>query len=77
MIDRLKIDPHLQTICEAARQRELGIVAYITAGDPTLDASLEFVLALAEREPMSSSSACPSAIRWQMARQFNAHQNGR
>ena len=27
---------------------ELGIVAYITAGDPSLDASLEFVLALAE-----------------------------
>src|SRR3974377_2427646 len=27
---------------------ELGIVAYITAGDPTLDATLEFVIALAE-----------------------------
>src|SRR6516164_4752612 len=27
---------------------ELGIVAYITAGDPTLDATLEFVMALAE-----------------------------
>ena len=27
---------------------ELGIVAYITAGDPTLDATLSFVLALAE-----------------------------
>ena len=27
---------------------ELGIIAYITAGDPTLDATLEFVLALAE-----------------------------
>jgi tryptophan synthase alpha chain len=27
---------------------ELGIVAYITAGDPTLDAALEYVLALAE-----------------------------
>lgn len=27
---------------------ELGIVAYITAGDPTLDATLQFVLALAE-----------------------------
>jgi tryptophan synthase alpha chain len=26
---------------------ELGIVAYITAGDPTLDATLEFVLAMA------------------------------
>jgi tryptophan synthase alpha chain len=28
--------------------RELGIIAYITAGDPTLDATLKFVLALAE-----------------------------
>jgi tryptophan synthase alpha chain len=27
---------------------ELGIVAYITAGDPTIDATLEFVLALAD-----------------------------
>jgi tryptophan synthase alpha chain len=27
---------------------ELGIVAYLTAGDPTLDATLQFVLALAE-----------------------------
>jgi tryptophan synthase alpha chain len=27
---------------------ELGIVAYITAGDPTLDATLKFVLALAD-----------------------------
>jgi tryptophan synthase alpha chain len=27
---------------------ELGIVAYITAGDPTLDATLKYVLALAE-----------------------------
>lgn len=27
---------------------ELGIIAYITAGDPTLDATLRFVLALAE-----------------------------
>src|SRR5271155_2595996 len=27
---------------------ELGIVAYITAGDPSLEATLKFVLALAE-----------------------------
>src|SRR5450432_1281362 len=27
---------------------ELGIVAYITAGDPSMDATLEFVLALEE-----------------------------
>src|SRR6202030_4131684 len=27
---------------------ELGLVAYITAGDPTLDATLKFVLALAD-----------------------------
>src|SRR5260370_1416944 len=30
---------------------ELGIVGYITAGDPSLDASLRFVLALAEAGP--------------------------
>lgn len=29
-------------------QGELGIIAYITAGDPTLDATLKYVLALAE-----------------------------
>jgi tryptophan synthase alpha chain len=29
-------------------QGELGLVAYITAGDPSLDATLQFVLALAE-----------------------------
>src|ERR1700739_1945943 len=29
---------------------ELGIVAYITAGDPSLDATLQFVLALAEAD---------------------------
>src|SRR5256885_4449340 len=27
---------------------ELGIVAYITAGDPSLDATLKFIIALAE-----------------------------
>src|ERR1700693_5271532 len=27
---------------------ELGLIAYITAGDPSLDATLKFVLALAE-----------------------------
>ena len=27
---------------------ELGIIAYITAGDPSLDATLKYVLALAE-----------------------------
>src|SRR5215813_858471 len=33
----------------ALRERgELGIVAYITAGDPSLDATLKFVVALAE-----------------------------
>ena len=33
----------------ALRERgELGIVAYITAGDPSLDATLKFVIALAE-----------------------------
>jgi len=33
---------------ELSKAGELGIVAYITAGDPTLDASLRFVLAIAE-----------------------------
>jgi tryptophan synthase alpha chain len=33
---------------ELSASGELGIVAYITAGDPSLDATLQFVLALAE-----------------------------
>src|ERR1700704_544927 len=33
---------------ELRNSGELGIVAYITAGDPSLDATLKFVLALAE-----------------------------
>jgi len=33
---------------ELRERGELGIVAYITAGDPSLDASLRYVLALAE-----------------------------
>ncbi len=33
---------------ELRRSGELGIVAYITAGDPSFDATLKFVLALAE-----------------------------
>jgi tryptophan synthase alpha chain len=33
---------------ELREQGELGLVAYITAGDPSLDATLQFVLALAE-----------------------------
>ena len=33
---------------ELRESGELGIVAYLTAGDPTLDATLEFVLAVAE-----------------------------
>ena len=33
---------------ELRARGRIGIVAYITAGDPTLDATLEFVLALAE-----------------------------
>jgi tryptophan synthase alpha chain len=33
---------------ELRAEGELGIVAYITAGDPSLDATLEFVLALAD-----------------------------
>ncbi|HEY2461342.1 MAG TPA: tryptophan synthase subunit alpha, partial [Candidatus Acidoferrum sp.] len=33
---------------ELRESGELGVVAYITAGDPSLDATLKFVLALAE-----------------------------
>ena len=33
---------------ELQKRGELGIVAYITAGDPSLEATLQFVLALAE-----------------------------
>jgi tryptophan synthase alpha chain len=33
---------------ELREEGELGLVAYITAGDPSLDATLQFVLALAE-----------------------------
>jgi tryptophan synthase alpha chain len=33
---------------ELRERGELGIIAYITAGDPSLDATLQFVLALAE-----------------------------
>jgi len=42
------IRPHLQTIAELRASGELGIVAYITAGDPSLDATLKFVLALGD-----------------------------
>jgi len=37
-----------QRFAELRASGELGIVAYITAGDPSLDATLKFVLALAE-----------------------------
>jgi tryptophan synthase alpha chain len=37
-----------QRFAELRGSGELGIVAYITAGDPSLDATLKFVLALAE-----------------------------
>jgi tryptophan synthase alpha chain len=37
-----------QRFAELRARGELGIVAYITAGDPSLDATLRFVLALAE-----------------------------
>lgn len=45
--------PHNSTrisrrFAELRASGELGIVAYITAGDPSLDATLKFVLALAE-----------------------------
>src|ERR1700739_3200645 len=37
-----------QRFAELRASGELGIIAYITAGDPSLDATLKFVLALAE-----------------------------
>src|ERR1700730_859174 len=37
-----------QRFAELRAKGELGIVAYITAGDPSLDATLQFVLAIAE-----------------------------
>jgi tryptophan synthase alpha chain len=37
-----------ERFAELRASGELGIVAYITAGDPTLDATLKFVLALAD-----------------------------
>ncbi len=37
-----------QRFADLRARAEVGIVAYITAGDPTLDATLEFVLALDE-----------------------------
>src|SRR3984893_10315635 len=37
-----------QRFAELRASGELGIIAYITAGDPTLDATYRFVLALAE-----------------------------
>jgi tryptophan synthase alpha chain len=41
--------PRISTsFAELRASGELGIVAYITAGDPTLDATLKFVLALAD-----------------------------
>ena len=41
---RTRIQDRFRALREAG---ELGIVAYLTAGDPSLDATLEFVLALA------------------------------
>jgi tryptophan synthase alpha chain len=37
-----------QRFADLRASGELGIVAYVTAGDPSLDATLDFVLALAE-----------------------------
>ena len=41
---KTRIQERFRTLREAG---ELGLVAYLTAGDPSLDATLEFVLALA------------------------------
>jgi len=45
LILKTRIHERFRALQEAG---ELGIVAYITAGDPSLDATLKFVLALAE-----------------------------
>lgn len=45
LILKTRIDERFRALREAG---ELGIVAYVTAGDPSLDATLKFVLALAE-----------------------------
>ena len=37
-----------QRFAALRERRELGVVAYITAGDPSLDATLKFVIALAQ-----------------------------
>src|SRR6202166_934770 len=37
-----------ERFAELRASGELGIIAYITAGDPSLDATLKFVLALAD-----------------------------
>ena len=42
---KTRIEERFRALREAG---ELGIVAYVTAGDPSLDATLKFVLALAE-----------------------------
>ncbi len=38
---------HFAPLCRPAPRGEMGLVAYITAGDPSLDATEQFVLALA------------------------------
>ena len=45
LTDQTRISKRFAALREAG---ELGIVAYITAGDPSMDATLEFVLALVE-----------------------------
>src|SRR5258708_1991679 len=48
-----------QRFAELRASGELGLVAYITAGDPSLDATLKFVLALAEAGPDVIEPAVP------------------
>jgi tryptophan synthase alpha chain len=48
-LTRLVLKTRIQERFKILREAgELGVVAYITAGDPSLDATLKFVLALAE-----------------------------
>ena len=55
----------------------MGLVAYITAGDPSLDATEQFVLAAAEAGADVIELGVPSAIRWPTGPRFSAPANAR
>ena len=56
---------------ELANQGKKAFVAYVMAGDPDFDTSLELVLGLPGAGVDILELACPLPIRWPMARQFN------